>query len=812
MNTLDSLRVTLAPHSSPTLALSCADKLLWFFADQILAERELAIAYPCLHCRGGLSLFLAYLALAIDENPPGSNPEPIVVYPGTAPVREAYTGLKVRVGELLDALSRRRVQAGRRCYVHRWEENVFRAIRRGKLSRDAELPLHDFFPAALLEADGTPHIFAGRDGFGRGDEAPPPLQFATKIQRLHGGSSYRAAVIAHDAVESYSERERLKNLNGIRARSVIHIFDSPYSPSFRRTMAAGRPYWRLRPSDFTSAASPVPPDEELQRMLAAEHRVHVVESPLTDQASRGLNTNLRDLRQLARGNAEVTAAYTRLNNCYRLMAALPVPTRDFDAAAGAIGLSVLSERIDDVMEVAEAVGPGVAYALIDESVQTLRSLLDTLRADPARARALLIETRRALRDRKRLGIVVSSPIFVSAIEEYLARELPCEVLALPERGVHVTEAESLPNAAPFDALVFFGYRGPWVLRWMMSGRAKEIVAILTAQERRLVARDLQTGTAGHDSWKPRTTEAAGALRCEPGALEDGARGEPAAPNENARRAFGEPEPSASDIPEVPFDDEDFIRELLDDSPIAGHAVGEHRTDRLNAVLSVRACRRVVFDHWYAFLAVEGTITAVGPKGVIEKPVKDLAVGDIVLFVNGDQRRSIYEVMLAEIKKSPAFSLSADIIEAWQRRLKTEFAKAGMTGATLHRRLRDAGSNVVGVTVRGWLRGSVMSPLDSDNLGRLFMVFGIPDPEGRHSRRIDQAARHLRNVYRQYAKAVNAFLIRAARDGRPELDALLEKYNLDLDGVKEAVVAQEVLAIPPGTVGVAGALVGRLHER
>ena len=75
-STLDSLRVTLAPGSSPTLALSCADKLLWFFADQILAERELAIAYPCLHCRGGLSLFLAYLALAIDENPPGSNPEP----------------------------------------------------------------------------------------------------------------------------------------------------------------------------------------------------------------------------------------------------------------------------------------------------------------------------------------------------------------------------------------------------------------------------------------------------------------------------------------------------------------------------------------------------------------------------------------------------------------------------------------------------------------------------------------------------------------------------------------------------------------
>jgi len=342
---------------------------------------------------------------------------------------------------------------------------------------------------------------------------------------------------------------------------------------------------------------------------------------------------------------------------------------------------------------------------------------------------------------------------------------------------------------------------------MMSGRAKEIVAILTPQERRFAARDLQTGTAGRDSWKPRIPEVAGTPRREPHEPEDATPQECTAPDENARKAFGEFEADTPDVLEVPLDDEDFIRELLDDAPLARRPAGKSAPG-----VAVRTCRRVVFARWYAFLPVEGTITAVGPKGAVEKSVRDLAIGDVVLFVNGDQRRSIYEVMLAEIKKSPAFSLSADIIEAWQRRLKAEFVKTGMTGADLHRRLRDAGSTVVGVTVRGWLRGSVMSPLDSDNLGRLFAVFGISDPDQRHSRRIDQAARHLRKVYRQYAKAVNAFLIRAARDDRPELDALLEKYNLDLEGVKDAVVAQEVLAIPPGTVDVTGALVGRLHER
>src|SRR5713101_8367722 len=96
------LRVGLSPDSHPALALSCADKLLWVFADQVLGQRELAIAYPCLSCRGGLSIFLAYLAMAIEENPPGRSPDPVLVYPGPPDIRQAYTGLKVRVGELLN--------------------------------------------------------------------------------------------------------------------------------------------------------------------------------------------------------------------------------------------------------------------------------------------------------------------------------------------------------------------------------------------------------------------------------------------------------------------------------------------------------------------------------------------------------------------------------------------------------------------------------------------------------------------------------------------------------------------------------------
>src|SRR4030042_5532721 len=97
---MDLLNVTLSPEKHRSLAFSCADRLLLEFADQIFDQQELAIAYPCLNCRGGLSLFLAYLSLAIEQNPPGSAVAPVLVYPGTPKIREAYTGLKIRIADL----------------------------------------------------------------------------------------------------------------------------------------------------------------------------------------------------------------------------------------------------------------------------------------------------------------------------------------------------------------------------------------------------------------------------------------------------------------------------------------------------------------------------------------------------------------------------------------------------------------------------------------------------------------------------------------------------------------------------------------
>jgi hypothetical protein len=88
--TPEVLRTYLSPAAHTSLSFSCADKLLWQYADQIFKEKELAIAYPCLGCRGGLTLFLAYLSLCVQTNTPGRPFDSVLVYPGTAEIRESY--------------------------------------------------------------------------------------------------------------------------------------------------------------------------------------------------------------------------------------------------------------------------------------------------------------------------------------------------------------------------------------------------------------------------------------------------------------------------------------------------------------------------------------------------------------------------------------------------------------------------------------------------------------------------------------------------------------------------------------------------
>jgi hypothetical protein len=785
------LQSFLSPNAHLSLAFSCADKLLWFFAEQIFEEKELAIAYPCLGCRGGLTLFLAYLILCVHSDTPGKPFNPVLVYPGTTEIRESYKALRIRVGDLLKGLQQARVMAGLKggipC-VYTWEEKLFSRVQKGKIARSDEYPLHDFFPAAVLDGDCVPRLLGGRHGFGRGDDSIPPLHFAVRIDNVSPEERYRAAFLMHDALTTHAERRRLNdNIHRVSSASVIHLFESPFSPNFRKLVKKGAKCWRIRPSDFPADGELFLEDQEVLLMMDSEPRVHRLPSPLSEQDLRVLYENFGHLRQSARNDRAVGEIYRRLYNLYRFVLTLPVPVEDYDSVAMDFGYATVKERFEDIKEEVPNLG-AMDYAHFDDSLQKILSMEERLREDPARSRAILTEVRRAGEKNHRIGIVISNELYGLAIQRFLARSLTSDPMLLPSLSIRVIHVGSLRMIKPeetFDVLVFPSYRGGNTLRWVMSGKGKEAVVISTEGELRAMLRDFREGTEGRNTWMPRRSG-------PPMPLDDN-------PEDKLGNVLREVNPA---LPTLPLDDERFVQGLFDHVP-------SRKPDAARMTGPVK-CQKVMFLNRYAFLPAEGAVTVIKGKGTAEKAVKDLKPGDIVIFINHSQSRTIYDLMLDEIKRSADFEPFVAVIQQWHRRLQSWFMNSGLSYADLHHVLSGKGSEVVGATVASWVRGNTMAPLDPENLSRLISVVGIPDQNGTLCKTLNDAAVRLRKVYKIYGKAVNLFLVKTAGENRAEMDDLLQKYNLDIGSIRDSVEKEEVLTVFPETVSISASIAGRLY--
>lgn len=699
--------------------------------------------------------------------------------------------LRIKVGDLLECLRKVRVMAhiyGGEPRVYAWEENILNRVRKKKISLSDEYPLHDFFPAAVLDGDSVLRLLGGRHGLGRGDASIPPLHFAVKIYDVSPDEKYKAAFLMHDALTTYAERRRLKDdLHRVFAGSLIHLFESPFSPNFRKLVRQGLRSWRIRPSDFPSDGELFLEDREVLGMMDTQPRLHVLPPPLDEQELHCLYQNFGHLRMAARTDKSVAEMYGRLYNLYRFILTLPVPVGDYDCVATDCGYATVRERIDDIKEGMPELGP-VDYAHFDDSLQKIRSMGERLQDDPVRSRAILTEVRNARKRNARIAVVISNEMYGIAMERFLARSLMSDSMLLTALGVRVLRVESLRTIMPddsFDVLVFPSYRGGNALRWVMSGKAKDSIIICTDGERRAMLRDFREGTEGGNTWTPRRNG-------PPMPLDD-------SPEDKLGSVLKDVNPA---LPTIPLDDERFVQGLFDYAP----SIKPDAT-RLSGPVK---CHKVIFINRYAFLPAGGFVTVIKGNGTVEKAVKDLKKGDIVLFVNHAQSRSIYDLMLDEIKRSPKFEDFVAIIQQWHRRLQSWFVSSGLSYASLHNVLSQKGSKVVGATVASWIRGNTMAPLDSEDLGRLIAIVGIPDLDGKVCKTVNDAAVRLRNVYRTYAKAVNAFLVKAAGENRVEMDDLLQKYDLDIGSIRDAVMKEEVSVVSPEIFSISASITGRLY--
>jgi hypothetical protein len=186
----------------------------------------------------------------------------------------------------------------------------------------------------------------------------------------------------------------------------------------------------------------------------------------------------------------------------------------------------------------------------------------------------------------------------------------------------------------------------------------------------------------------------------------------------------------------------------------------------------------------------------GGRDLQERSVRSLRLGDAVLFINGQHRQNLYDLIISRVHDHPTFALHISLIERWQDELVTCFKKARIPLSMVLSQMRAKGSRLQTETaIRFWLWGQVMCPRDAKDLQRIANILDMPFVKQYH-RQIDRAASRLRGIHSSLARRLNTWLEQEALSSNPQsFNAVVdEELGLEFKDFQEALMILTVASI------------------
>jgi hypothetical protein len=142
-------------------------------------------------------------------------------------------------------------------------------------------------------------------------------------------------------------------------------------------------------------------------------------------------------------------------------------------------------------------------------------------------------------------------------------------------------------------------------------------------------------------------------------------------------------------------------------------------------------------------------------------VRSLRVGDEILFIHGQRRQSLYELLISRIHRDPVIGQYLALVRRWHEDLAGAFSERSMNGSitpdSLLQDLQARGSKLTSPqTIRTWLRGVVLAPNDPEDLRRVAEVLHLGFVK-QYYREIARAASRLRGLHVSLSLKLNAWL-------------------------------------------------------
>lgn len=205
------------------------------------------------------------------------------------------------------------------------------------------------------------------------------------------------------------------------------------------------------------------------------------------------------------------------------------------------------------------------------------------------------------------------------------------------------------------------------------------------------------------------------------------------------------------------------------------------------------------------LPLEETVNLIvrNPRGteVEQRYVRSLRPGDEILFIQGQRRQSLYELLVSRVHRDPVIAQYLALVRRWQDDCVRAFAEAERRGRTSPERLlgelRAKGSGLTSPhTIRSWLRRLVLAPNDAEDLKRLAEVLSLGFVKSYYTQ-IHKAGRRLKRLHINLSARLNRWLasdevgaVAKGEDG----DVIDAELGLTVEDFRHSLLRLRVLAV------------------
>lgn len=211
------------------------------------------------------------------------------------------------------------------------------------------------------------------------------------------------------------------------------------------------------------------------------------------------------------------------------------------------------------------------------------------------------------------------------------------------------------------------------------------------------------------------------------------------------------------------------------------------------------------DEWVVSFAEDERVQViVQDKDVhlAERYIRAVRPNDQLLFIVGQQRQNLYDLIINRVHAHPAIELHLAMIRRWHEELpkayRTWRQQKNRGLDDLLQALQKEGSRIgTTQTLRLWLNGSVLCPEDAHDLKRLARILDMPFVQGNY-RYIDKAARRLRGLHIALSRKLNGWLQQEAAgiigERRTDHSILDKELGLTFSDFRDSLLVLRVLSV------------------